>query len=108
LELLNEGESIIRRATSRMRKCCGCPAGFDRKIELVVARKEMRAKRGKSVHSKREADFVLTVGHYHLKRKCMKNLDRNNMFISKDVNIEKRHIGLLGKNGINVKTLKYI
>ena len=42
-----------------MRKWCGCSSAITPLTEFVIAKKERRAKRGKSAYSHRDEDFVL-------------------------------------------------
>ena len=101
---LKEGEIILRRKTNRMKKCGGCKTPLIEKVDfpedLVFCRKEKRPKRGCTWKSKNEDDFVITNTHYHVNKKCIKNIDPSKTKISVEVYLNKTYLEYFKTKGI--------
>ena len=68
--------------------------------KFVIARKEKRPKRGKSIYSTNDGDFVLTISHYHTRRRCLKRLKDVKFSISRDITLTNKEGEMLRKCGI--------
>lgn len=116
LSTLTEGQVLLRkRKNKRIKKCGGCSVPLNKELlipphDVCLARKERRPKQGRSWGSKREDDFVLTNVHYHVKRKCIGQIDASKIIVSRSLSSEgelEKYEEEFRKSGITLSWVYY-
>ena len=104
---LRLGDTFLRKRTNRIVKCQGkqCKESLkDKPIEephdVCFLRMELRPKRNKSWKSQDENDFAVSKCHYHVRKKCIGEIDVSKVIISKSIHLSERHYQEFRKNGI--------